>query len=156
MKTLIVTTALLVVTFNISAKTTDMYQHARAVRLGLLHQQNVKNYSKKLFFATRAAKAGNPKAQFDLAIMYASGKGVKKDERMAFYWFHKSARSGNIEAKYYMGLSFEQGRGVKPNPHLARYWFKQALRGGHPKAMYHLAQVENFLNNRNINHYSMR
>jgi TPR repeat protein len=111
---------------------------------------------KSCFFATRAAKAGNPKAQFDLAIMYASGKGVKKDERMAFYWFHKSARGGNIEAKYYMGLSFEQGRGVKPNPHLARYWFKQALKGRHPKALYHLSQIEAFLNNKNRNHYSMR
>jgi TPR repeat protein len=122
----------------------------------LVHQKNVKNYSKKLFFATKAAKAGNPKAQFDLAIMYAGGQGVKKDERLAFYWFHKSARAGYAPAKYYMGLSFEQGRGVKANPYLARYWFKQALKAGNRKAIYHISQIEAFLNNKSRNHYSMR
>jgi TPR repeat protein len=158
MKTLIIAILLLTTTISLSAKTTDMYQHARAVRIAKSAQKNVKNYSKKLFFATRAAKAGNPKAQFDLAIMYASGNGVKKDERVAFYWFHKSARAGNVNAMYYMGLSFEQGRGVRANAHLARYWFKQASKAGHPRAIYNLAKVEKFLNHRirSGNHYSMR
>jgi len=158
MKTLIIAILLLITTINLSAKTTDMYQHARAVRLAQSHQKNVKNGSKKLYFATRAAKAGNPNAQFDLAIMYATGHGVKKDEKLAFNWFHKSARHGNVNAMYYMGLSFQQGRGVRANAHLARYWFKQASKAGHPKAIYQLAKVEKFLNHRilNGNRYSMR
>jgi len=141
---------------NLHATTTNMYQHARYMRI--ISQQNIQNMNRKLFFAIRAAKAGNPKAQFDLAVMYATGRGVRKNEREAFYWFHKSARAGNIEAKYFMGISFEQGRGVRANPYLARYWFKQALNAGYRKAIYHLSKVEKYLNYRVIrrNRYSMR
>jgi len=158
MKTLIIAILFMTTTINLSAKTTDMYQHAKAMRLASSHQQNVKNGSKKLYFATRAAKAGNPRAQFDLAVMYATGNGVEKDERLAFNWFHKAARNGHVGAKYYMGISFQQGRGVRANAHLARYWFKQAAKAGHPKAVYNLAQVEKVLNHRIMggNHYSMR
>jgi len=155
MKTLLFIILLITISLNLDAKTTNLYQHARYIRM--TSQQNIQN-NKKLFFALRAAKAGNPKAQFDLAVMYATGRGVRKNEREAFHWFHKSARAGNIEAKYYMGISFEQGRGVRANPHLARYWFKQAVKSGHPKAIYHLSKVEKYLNHRVIigNRYSMR
>jgi len=144
------------ISFNLNAKTTNLYQHARYMRI--ISQQNIQNINKRLFFALRAAKAGNPKAQFDLAIMYATGRGVRKNEREAFHWFHKSARAGNVEAKYYMGISFEQGRGVRANSYLARYWFKQAVEAGYPKAIYHLSKIEKYLNYRIIrrNRYSMR
>ena len=155
MKTILVIILLITISLNLHARTTSLYQHTRYIRM--TPQQNIQN-NKKLFYALRAAKAGNPKAQFDLAIMYAIGRGVRKNEREAFNWFHKSARGGNIEAKYYMGISFEQGRGVRANPHLARYWFKQAVKSGHPKAIYHLSKVEKYLNHRVIigNRYSMR
>ena len=158
MKTLLIAIMLLISTMSLTAKTTDMYQHARDMRISSSHQLNVKNSSKKLFFATRAANKGNVKAQFDLAMMYASGNGVAKNEREAFKWFHKSARNGHTEAKYYMGLSFLQGRGVKKQLHLARYWFKQAAKAGHPNAVLHLSKVEKALSTpaKGGNHYSMR
>ena len=159
MKTLLIAIiVLLTSSLNLSARTTDMYQHARDMRISSSHQQNVKNGSKKLFFATRAAKRGNIQAQFDLAMMYASGNGVTKNEKVAFSWFHKAARGGHTEAKYYMGLSFLQGRGVKKQLHLARYWFKLASKAGHSKAVYQLSSVEKslFPHIRGGSHYSMR
>ena len=158
MRTLLISILLLTSTMSLTAKTTDMYQHTRDSRVSSLNQQNVKNGSKKLFFATRAAKKGNVKAQFDLGMMYASGNGVAKSENDAFSWFHKAARNGHTEAKYYMGLSFLQGRGVKKQLHLARYWFKQASKAGHSSAMIHLAKVEKtlFPKAKSTSHYSMR
>ncbi|SFV50473.1 hypothetical protein MNB_SV-12-761 [hydrothermal vent metagenome] len=157
MKTLFIA-ILLLASINLNAKTTNIYQHARDMRISSLNHQNVKNGSKKLFFATRAAKRGNVRAQFDLAMMYASGNGVAKNERTAFNWFHKAARNGHARAKYYMGLSFLQGRGVKKQLHLARYWFKLASKAGYSKAVYHLSKVEKALypHTRGGNHYSMR
>ena len=158
MKTLLIIFLLITISLNLHAKTTNIYEHAKYRRVAYQAQEKMKKTPKRLFFTIRAAKAGNPKAQFDLAVMYATGRGVRKNEREAFHWFHKSARAGNIEAKYYMGISFEQGRGVRANPHLARYWFKQAVKSGHPKAIYHLSKVEKYLNHREImgNRYSMR
>jgi len=101
--------------------------------------------SKKFFYANRAAINGNPKAQFDVAIMYAMGKGVQKNERMAFNWFHKSARNNNALAKHYMGLSFFEGRGVRKQMHLAKYWFKLASKQGYRKSHGYLVQVERIL-----------
>ena len=157
MKTLLIA-ILLLASIDLSAKTTNIYQHARDMRLNSKNQQNVKNGSKKLFFAKRAAKKGNAVAQFDLAMMYASGNGVKKNESIAFNWFQKSARNDHVEAKYYMGLSFLQGRGVKKQLHLARYWFKLASDAGYSKAIYHLSRVEKalFPKTRGGSHYSMK
>ena len=101
--------------------------------------------SKKFFYANRAAINGNPKAQFDVAIMYSMGKGVQKNERMAFNWFHKSARNNNTLAKHYMGLSFFEGRGVRKQMHLAKYWFKLASKQGYRKSHGYLVQVERIL-----------
>ena len=96
----------------------------------------------KVFYARRAAMNGNAKAQFDLAIMYATGRGVEKNESIAFNWFHKSARRNYAPAKYYMGISFLQGRGVKKQRELARYWFRLALKQGYKASAMYLFQID--------------
>jgi len=98
--------------------------------------------SKKFFYARRAAKSGNPKAQFDLAIMYATGRGVQKNEKIAFNWFHKSARKNYAPAKHYMGISFLQGRGVRKQTELARYWFRLATKQGYRASAVYLSQID--------------
>ena len=99
----------------------------------------------KYYYAKQAAKNGHREAQFDLAMMYATGNGIVKDERKAFNWFHKAARNGHTEAKYLMGVSFNQGRGVREQKELARYWFKLAAKAGHTKATYQLSLIEKSL-----------
>jgi len=101
--------------------------------------------SQKFIYAQRAAAQGNVRAQFDLAMMYARGDGVRRSEREAFKWFHKAARNNHREAKFYMGLSFAQGRGVRKQAQLARYWFKLAAKAGHRQAMAYLASLERSL-----------
>ena len=107
-----------------------------------LHQVVREQVSQKFIYARRAAVKGNVRAQFDLGLMYARGEGVRKNERLAFKWFHKAARNNHVEAKFYMGLSFAQGRGVRKQTQLARYWFKQAVKAGNLKAVAFLASIE--------------
>ena len=122
---------LILLTLSLEAKTTNIYNHAKEVRVT----------KEMLFYANR----GNIQAQFDLAMAYARGVGVPRDESKAFYWFHKSARGGHTLAKYYMGISFLQGRGVRRDIHLARYWFKLAAKAGHREAIFHLSRIEKSL-----------
>ena len=98
--------------------------------------------SRRFFYANRAARRGNAKAQFDLAIMYATGRGVQKNERIAFNWFHKSARNNYAPAKHYMGLSFLQGRGVRKQKDLARYWFRLAAKQGYRASAIYLSKID--------------
>ena len=107
--------------------------------------RGVQKVPQQFLYAKRAAELGVARAQFDLALMYARGAGVKRDEREAFKWFHKAARNHHVEAKFYMGLSFAQGRGVKRQPQLARYWFKLAAKAGHQKSVAYLAAIEHSL-----------
>ena len=107
--------------------------------------QTKSQVSQKLMYAKRAAAQGNPRAMFDLGLMYAKGQGVRQNLRLAFNYFHKAARKNHLEAKFYMGLSFAQGKGVKKQTQLARYWFKLAVKAGHPKAMAYLASIEKIL-----------
>jgi len=102
--------------------------------------------AQKVMYAQRAAAQGNPRAQFDLGVMYLQGNGVVKNERLAFNYFHKAARKNHSEAKFQMGLCFAQGRGVRKQSQLARYWFKLAAKSGHSKAMVYLASIEKSLN----------
>ena len=101
--------------------------------------------AQKVMYAKRAAAQGNPRAQFDLGVMYLQGNGVVKNERVAFHYLHKAARKNHMEAKFQMGLCFLEGRGVKKQAQLARYWFKLAVKAGHPKAMAYLASIERTL-----------
>jgi len=111
-------------------------------RMIQINPQSKLQIAQKVIYAKRAAAQGNPRAQFDLAIMYLQGNGVVKNERVAFNYFHKAARKNHVEAKFQMGLSFAQGRGVKRQTQLARYWFKLAVKAGHPQAMAYLASIE--------------
>ena len=98
--------------------------------------------SQQFIFAKNAAAKGNARAQFDLAMMYSKGNGVRKNEKLAFNYFHKAARNNLVEAKFQMGLNFAQGRGVKKQEQLAKYWFKLAAKAGHSRAMAYLASLE--------------
>ena len=57
------------------------------------------------------AEQGNPDVQFKLGLMYGRGKGVPKDNKLAFKWFHKSAEQGNSDAQLLVGLMYGIGIG---------------------------------------------
>ena len=58
-------------------------------------------YSKELM---AKAKTGDMAAQYDLALCYRTGSGVKKDEKQAALWFMRAAAQGHVEAKVLLGM----------------------------------------------------
>lgn len=58
-------------------------------------------YSKEL---KAKAESGDMVAQYDLAICYRSGSGIKKDEKLAALWFMRAAAQGHTEAKAILGM----------------------------------------------------
>ena len=47
----------------------------------------------------RAAEKGKVEAQYDLGLMYATGRGVARDYVVAHKWFNLAAARGNGEAR---------------------------------------------------------
>ena len=46
------------------------------------------------------AEAGQPKAQYNLGLMYANGVGTKQDFKLAIKWYHKAAENNWAPAQY--------------------------------------------------------
>ena len=87
----------------------------------------------------RAAKQGDAQAQTNLGLMYADGRGVRRDDAEAFKWYRQAAAQGNAEAQYNLGLMYEYGLGVRQDYAEAVKWYRQvAEQQGHAKAQYNL------------------
>ena len=51
----------------------------------------------------KAADVGNAMAQNNLALMYAAGEGVDRDEAQAVIWFARAAAQGDAAAQFHLG-----------------------------------------------------
>ena len=99
------------------------------------------NYIKALDAFYALAKEGDPKAQFNVGLIYATGKGVNKDTYQAMQWYQKAAKQGNTAAQYNLAKLFSQ-RSEKEDPHAqerAKYWYEKAAEGGQKEAINDLA-----------------
>jgi localization factor PodJL len=87
----------------------------------------------------QAAQAGDARAQYDLAVDYAMGRDVAKDDEQAARWFERAAVQGMASAQYNLGVLYDRGVGVKEDPTLAFFWFQSAAEQGHARAEHNLA-----------------
>ena len=51
----------------------------------------------------KSAEGECEQGQCNLSKLYASGVGVQKDEKKAFYWAKKSAEQNDSESQYLVG-----------------------------------------------------
>jgi TPR repeat protein len=56
------------------------------------------------------AEHGQPVAQFDLGLLYDTGRGVDYDEAMK--WYRRAAQQGYGWAQFYLGVAFTNDQGV--------------------------------------------
>lgn len=92
----------------------------------------------------RAAKAGNPEAQFRLGVMYGNGDGVGLDYAQALEWFEKAAEQGHTNSLITMAWMFANGAGVDTDEERARTLYLRAARLGSAKAQYVVATMYRF------------
>jgi TPR repeat protein len=88
-----------------------------------------------------AAEAGNPRAQFALAIMYDTGDGVLQDFPTALVWFRRAAEGGYDVAEAKLGLMYLVGWAVARDPAEAARWYRKAADQGNLIAQIRLARL---------------
>ena len=81
-----------------------------------------------------AAEQGYARAQFNLGVMYATGRGVPKDDAKAVKWYRLAADQGYARAQFNLGVMYATGRGVLKDRILAHIWFNIAGANGHAQA----------------------
>jgi TPR repeat protein len=97
----------------------------------------------KRAFARRLkeARIGDPVAQYDVALMYATGAGVGKNVSQAFAWTKAAAEKGHTAAQYLLGSAYAGGLGTPKDAQKALLWFIKAYDHGNEKASLKLARV---------------
>lgn len=88
------------------------------------------DYKTALREFSKDAAAGNANAQFNLAILYLTGRGVKRDLSKAVEWHLKAAAQGLPAAEHGLGVIYYQGLGVKQDYAQALVWFRRAAAKG--------------------------
>ena len=88
------------------------------------------------FFAsqTTLAERGDAAAQNSLGYMYATGRGVLKDEAEAAMWYRLAAEQGYFYAQTTLGSMYNFGRGVPQDYPEAARWYRLAAEQGDPIA----------------------
>jgi hypothetical protein len=75
----------------------------------------------------KAAKAGDSKAQHQLALRYFEGRGVGKDDALGAKWLIKAAEGGYLNAQIELAHRYSVAEGIAHNQPEALRWFLKSL-----------------------------
>ena len=84
------------------------------------------------------AEQGNVDAQFYIARMYDTGKGVPENDKTAVKWYTLSAEQGDRWAQNTLAFMYDNGEGVPENDKTAVKWYTKAAEQGHASAQSNL------------------
>lgn len=107
-------------------------------------EQIVKNNKKSVNYFQKSAIQNNPKGQYNLALSYYYGIGIKQSFDMALKYLKKSARQKNSKAQYALATMYLDGISVRKNIMAAIYYFRQASEQKHILATIMLAAMYKF------------
>jgi len=80
-------------------------------------------------------------AQYRLAELYLTGRGVPKDPAEAVRWLRQAAEQGYADAQYWLGSLSRTGRGVAKDLDDAVKWLRHAAAQGHVEARQELQEL---------------
>ena len=98
------------------------------------------SYQNALLWYTAAADHGHASAQYNLGVIYQHGKGVPKNDQMAFKWFQDAAEGGHSRAKVAL-QEFAKLGDVAQNKQEAPSEYILAAEKGSAKAQYNLGLI---------------
>lgn len=96
------------------------------------------------YWFEKAAGAGDPGAQFEIAYLYETGVGVDKNPERAAHWYQLAASSGMLLAKVNLGIAYLWGAGVPKNEGLAFALISEAATQGSGRAACYLGDFYAF------------
>jgi TPR repeat protein len=89
----------------------------------------------------KAADSGFAEAQYNLAVLYAEGRGVEKNPVAAGEYFLKAAMQGMADAALEYGVMVFRGDGVEKNEEIGAQWLLVSAQRGNVIAQNRVARV---------------
>jgi hypothetical protein len=81
------------------------------------------------------------RAQAQLGLFFATGKGVPQDYAAAESWWRKAAEHGDGDSQCSLGVIYHEGKGVPKDYAAAASWFRKAAEQGHASAQLNLGKM---------------
>ena len=104
-----------------------------------------KDYQTALKLWQPLAEQGDAKAQYNLGVLDAKGRGVPKNYTKAVKWFLKAATQGYAKAQYNLGVMYQKGLGVTKDYVQAYMWFQLAAVKGDGNAVKSLDKLSKLM-----------
>jgi TPR repeat protein len=113
------------------------------------------DFKAALYEFRHSAALGDARAQYNLAVMYRTGRGVDRNYQEAKRWYHNAAELGNVDAQFSLGVMYQEGmvgkmyvkgsKGLKYNLVKAHMWFDIAAWNGHRRSKENLGVVQKYM-----------
>ena len=118
----------------------SIYTPAENIFEQSVEAEKAKDYDKAFKLCKKAAFAGNPRAQYNLAYCFEKGRGCKADTKKALEWYEKAVVSGYGPAAFTLGYYYENGKGITVKDETSAYnYYKIGADLGDRNAMSALA-----------------
>lgn len=88
----------------------------------------------------RASELGYPAAMHRLGVLYATGNGVSRSDKLTIEYYSRAAELGFAEAQYDLGVRYILGRGVQKSEETGIAWYRRAAVQGYQEAIDALGQ----------------
>lgn len=92
----------------------------------------------------KSAKQQNSEAEYNIAICYYYGIGIKKNLKLALKYFEKSAKQNYSKSQYALAVIYLEGLIVKRNITTAIHYFTKASEQNHVLATIMLSAIYKF------------
>ncbi|CAG8452710.1 14533_t:CDS:2 [Ambispora leptoticha] len=105
------------------------YLYRKSAEAGYLIAQNKVGYLNEtmaLYWGEKAARAGHPASQIQLALLYTYGVIVKRNITKAIYWCRKASEAHNNMSQHTLGGYYQSGIGVPRDIHMAIKLYRRA------------------------------
>ena len=89
----------------------------------------------------KAAEAGLPLAQYNIAVALDRGDGIQPNLAQAVMWYQRAANAGNAEAQSNLAVLYLTGRGVERNEFRGFQLTEAAAAQGYAPAQDNLARI---------------
>ena len=104
-----------------------------------------KDYQTAIRLWKPLAEQGDAKAQYNLGVLDAKGRGVPQNYAKAVKWFYKAAEQGYAKAQNNLGIMYNKGWGVKKDYVQAQMWFRLAAISGDASAIKSLDRLRRLM-----------
>ncbi len=108
---------------------------------GFLQETNKHNFKIAQSWYSKAANQNDPTAQYNLALIYSYGKGIKVNSLKAVELYKQASKANVLPAKINLAKYYYKNKDKKEMLEKAIYWFKQTSDDNDANSNYQLAKM---------------